>query len=45
MPDLSNPVIVQSDRSVLLEVLNPLFEEARDTLAIFADRTRTGKTT
>ena len=37
MPDLSNPVIVQSDRSVLLEVLNPLFEEARDTLAIFAE--------
>ena len=37
MPDICNPVIVQSDRSVLLEVHNPLFEEARDTLAIFAE--------
>jgi len=33
----TNPVIVQSDRSVLLEVLNPLYEEARDTLAVFAE--------
>ena len=37
MPAVTNPVIVQSDRSVLLEVHNPLFEEARDTLAIFAE--------
>lgn len=37
MPVVTNPVIVQSDRSVLLEVHNPLFEEARDTLAIFAE--------
>lgn len=32
-----NPVIVQSDRSVLLEVNNPRYEEARDTLARFAE--------
>ena len=37
MPAVTNPVIVQSDRSVLLEVQNPLFEEARDSLAIFAE--------
>jgi len=37
MPAITNPVIVQSDRSVLLEVQNPLYEEARDTLAIFAE--------
>ena len=37
MPDVTNPVIVQSDRSVLLEVHNPLYEEARDTLAVFAE--------
>lgn len=37
MPAITNPVIVQSDRSVLLEVENPLFEAARDTLAIFAE--------
>lgn len=32
-----NPLIVQSDKTVLLEVLNPLFEEARDLLAQFAE--------
>jgi len=37
MPAITNPVIVQSDRSVLLEVQNPLYEEARDALAIFAE--------
>ena len=37
MLSAANPVIVQSDRSVLLEVHNPLYEEARDTLAIFAE--------
>ncbi|MDR3602371.1 MAG: helicase-associated domain-containing protein [Desulfosporosinus sp.] len=37
MPAITNPVIVQSDRSVLLEVQNPLYEEARDSLAIFAE--------
>jgi len=37
MPSVTNPVIIQSDRSVLLEVHNPLYEEARDRLAIFAE--------
>jgi len=32
-----NPLIVQSDMSVLLEVMNPLFEEARDALNNFAE--------
>lgn len=32
-----NPLIVQSDKSVLLEVMNPLFEEARDLLSLFAE--------
>lgn len=32
-----NPLIVQSDRTVLLEVMNPLFEEARDVLVQFAE--------
>ena len=32
-----NPMIVQSDRSVLLEVDNPLYEETRDQLARFAE--------
>ncbi|HKF36543.1 MAG TPA: DNA repair helicase XPB, partial [Ktedonobacteraceae bacterium] len=33
----SNPVIVQSDRSILLEVDHPLHAEARDVLAQFAE--------
>jgi DNA excision repair protein ERCC-3 len=33
----ANPVIVQSDKSVLLEVNNPHYQEARDALARFAD--------
>ena len=33
----TNPVIVQSDRTVLLEVNNPLYEAARDELARFAE--------
>jgi DNA excision repair protein ERCC-3 len=33
----SNPLIVQSDRSVLLEVDHPLHTEARDALAQFAE--------
>lgn len=37
MPNPANPVIVQSDKSVLLEVDNPLYEEARDSLARFAE--------
>ena len=32
-----NPLIVQSDRSVLLEVDNPLYTAARDALARFAE--------
>lgn len=32
-----NPVIVQSDRSVLLEVHNPRYDAARDALAGFAE--------
>src|SRR5215218_5184382 len=32
-----NPLIVQSDRSLLLEVDNPLYEAARDELAPFAE--------
>jgi DNA excision repair protein ERCC-3 len=31
------PAIVQSDRSILLETDTPVFEEARDTLAVFAE--------
>ncbi len=33
----SNPVVVQSDKTVLLEVNNPLYQEARDFLARFAE--------
>src|SRR5713226_8782754 len=33
----SNPLIAQSDKTVLLEVKNPLYEEARDALARFAE--------
>ena len=33
----SNPLIAQSDKTVLLEVNNRLYEEARDTLARFAE--------
>ncbi len=36
-PDASNPLIVQSDRTLLLEVDNPLYPEARDALAAFAE--------
>ncbi|MFZ5825083.1 MAG: DNA repair helicase XPB [Bacillota bacterium] len=32
-----NPLIVQSDRTILLEVMNPQFEEARDLLSTFAE--------
>ena len=35
--DPSNPIIVQSDRTVLLETANPKFEEARDALSLFAE--------
>ena len=33
----SNPLIVQSDRTILLEVDHPLHAEARDALAQFAE--------
>src|SRR5690554_7965666 len=33
----SNPLIVQSDRTVLLETANEKFEAARDALSIFAE--------
>src|SRR6201997_1866074 len=35
--NLSNPIIVQSDKTVLVEVANPLYEPARDALARFAE--------
>src|SRR5579862_5786194 len=35
--DPSNPFIVQGDRTVLVEVDNPRYAEARDALAPFAD--------
>ena len=36
-PNSHKPLIVQSDRTVLLEVDNPLYAEARDALARFAE--------
>jgi DNA excision repair protein ERCC-3 len=35
--DASNPLIIQSDRSILVEVDNPRYTEARDALAPFAE--------
>src|SRR3954464_997579 len=35
--DPNNPLIVQGDRTVLLEVDNPLYAETRDALAPFAE--------
>jgi DNA excision repair protein ERCC-3 len=35
--DIANPLIVQGDRSVLVEVDNPRYAEARDALAPFAE--------
>lgn len=35
--DPTNPIIVQSDRSILVEVDNPLYASARDALAPFAE--------
>jgi DNA excision repair protein ERCC-3 len=37
MMNLTNPIIVQSDRTILLEVDHPLYSEARDALAQFAE--------
>ena len=36
-PDISNPLIVQSDKTILLETHSPRFEEARDALSGFAE--------
>lgn len=33
----TNPLIVQSDRTMMLETANPRFEEARDQLSLFAE--------
>src|SRR5271167_106467 len=35
--DPTNPLIVQGDRSILVEVDNPRYAEARDALAQFAE--------
>lgn len=35
--DPTNPLIVQGDRSVLLEVDNPKYAQAREALAPFAE--------
>src|SRR2546421_4832347 len=35
--DPNNPLIVQGDRTIFVEVDNPLYEEARDALAPFAE--------
>src|SRR5260370_10747029 len=35
--DPTNPLIVQGDRSILVEVDNPRYGEARDALAPFAE--------
>lgn len=37
MYDATNPLIVQGDRSILVEVDNPKYAEARDALAPFAE--------
>jgi DNA excision repair protein ERCC-3 len=34
--NLTNPLVFQGDRTVLLEVNNPLYEDARDELSRFA---------
>ena len=40
MPSPDGPLIVQSDRTVLLEVANPAAESARHELAVFAELER-----
>ena len=37
MADINNPLIVQSDRSMLLEVDNALFEECQISISRFAE--------
>ena len=36
-PDPKNPLIVQSDHTILVEVDNPLYGQARDRLVRFAE--------
>jgi len=36
-PPVEKPLIVQSDKTILLEVNNPMFTEARDTLSLFTE--------
>ena len=35
-----NPIIVQSDKTILLEVNNPLYETVRDCISSFAELER-----
>lgn len=37
MPNAQNPLIIQSDNSLLLETNNKLYEEVRDQLVLFAE--------
>ena len=37
MADINNPLIIQSDRTLLLEVENDLFEECRTSISRFAE--------
>ncbi len=37
MPSVDNPIIVQSDRSILVETVAPRYPEARDALVRFAE--------
>lgn len=37
MSNKNNPLIIQSDNSLLLETNNPLYEEVRDLLVLFAE--------
>ena len=37
MPDPENPLIVQGDKSILLEVNNPKYEDARNLISRFAE--------
>jgi DNA excision repair protein ERCC-3 len=42
--ETTKPIIIQSDRTVLLEVNNPCYTEARDALARFAELQRAPST-
>ncbi len=37
MADINNPLIVQGDDTIFLEVHNPIYEEVRDRLSLFAE--------